>query len=164
MRVNLKRINVYCGMVVPILCYASQVWYPTKTDLIRIELVQKRPTRWIVDAELLYIDRLVKLKLLPLSLYIEMHDILLFAAIINNNYDFDWSQHILFSNDHGYYTRTTASCRLQVPKLRLSKSNQNFWLQCARLANHLSHSIDLFCITGVKRKLSDIYWNYFYLH
>ena len=72
-------------MVVPILCYASQVWYPTKTDLIRIELVQKRATRWIVDTELSYVDRFVRLKLLPLSLYIEMYDILLFAAIINNN-------------------------------------------------------------------------------
>ena len=93
-----------------------------------------------------------------------MHDILLFPANINNNYDFDCSQHILINNDHGYYTRSTASCRFQVPKLRLSKSNHNFWDRCARVASHLSHSIDLFCITGLKRKLSDIYRKYFYLH
>ena len=35
-----KKLNVYCGMVVPILSYASQVWYASKTDLNRIEVLQ----------------------------------------------------------------------------------------------------------------------------
>ena len=41
------KLNAYIGYVVPVLTYASQVWYPSKTDMKSIEKIQQKATKWI---------------------------------------------------------------------------------------------------------------------
>ena len=81
-----KKLNAYIGYVVPILTYASQVWYPSKTDMKSIERIQHKATKWICGGKDEYHQRLEILKILPLSMYMEMHDVLYLLAILVGNY------------------------------------------------------------------------------
>ena len=55
-----------------------------------LELVQKRVTKWICrTSHVDYKTRLIQLKLLPINLYIEMHDLLTFCKIVADQYNFD---------------------------------------------------------------------------
>ena len=53
----------------------------------QLERVQKLATKWILGTSSHYKERLQKLNLLPLSLYIELHDILVLLALLENKYD-----------------------------------------------------------------------------
>ena len=80
------KLNAYKGYVVPVLTYASQVWNPWKTDLKSIEKIQHKATKWIWSGNDEYHQRLEKLKILPLSMYMEMHDVLYLLSILEGNY------------------------------------------------------------------------------
>ena len=82
------KLNVYAGYVVPIVTYATRAWFANKTETKEIERVQKRATIWILNNwELNYKKRLGKLNLLSLSLYIQLHDLLLLIAFLSGNYN-----------------------------------------------------------------------------
>ena len=70
-------LNAYAGYVVPIVTYATQAWFANKTATKEIERVPKK--------ELNYKKRLGKLNSLPLSLYIELRNLLLIAFLSGNN-------------------------------------------------------------------------------
>ena len=78
-----SKLNLYCGYIVPIKSYASQTWY---AELRQLERVQKRATSWITNNfKMSYTERLKFLKLLPLSMYFELHDILYFFSLLKIN-------------------------------------------------------------------------------
>ena len=83
-RVSTKhRKDLYKSMVIPILLYGSTAWSPSKGDLRLIERVQRRATYWMLNyCDDNYCDRLKKLNLLPLSLNIQVYDILAFLKLI----------------------------------------------------------------------------------
>ena len=74
-----SRLNMYCEYVVPIFTHCSPVWHANRTSMKELEPVQKRVTKWICrTSQVVYKTRLIQLKLLPINLYIEMHDLLTF--------------------------------------------------------------------------------------
>ena len=81
----LCKLNAYRAYLVPILTYASPVWYVNCGNCVRLEVIQKRAMRWIVASaiggECSLKDSYRHLKLLPLSLYLELHDILFLLQI-----------------------------------------------------------------------------------
>ena len=80
--------NAYAGYVVPIVTYATQACSANKTETKEIERVQKKATSWILNNwDLNYKKWLGKLNLLPLSLYIELHDLLLLIGFLSRNYN-----------------------------------------------------------------------------
>ena len=87
----LSKLNLYKSLIVPILLYGHQVWNANNTDYIIIERVQRRVTTWILaeSSAVPYKDRLHNLKLLPLLLYMQLHDVLFLSKVLNSNYDFD---------------------------------------------------------------------------
>ena len=90
-----SRLNMYCGYVVSILTHCSPVWHANRTSMKELELVQKRVTKWICrTSQVDYKTRLIQLKLLPIDLYIEMHDLLTFCKLVAHQYNFDWKRHI----------------------------------------------------------------------
>ena len=100
---NLSKANfasrkyAYICYVVPILCYVSAIWKPSKGDLGIIESVQRKAISWIFmtsNSHISYKDKLVKLNILPLSLYQELHVGLLFAKILAGKVDIDWRSHV----------------------------------------------------------------------
>ena len=73
------KLNAYTGYVVRIQAYGSQTWYPNITALKYLEKIQKIAVRLIFNSSTGddYDTKLKKMKLLPLSLYIEIQDLLL---------------------------------------------------------------------------------------
>ena len=56
--------NLYCSLVRPRVEYASQVWNPyTKSNISRIESIQRRATKFILKSDDEYLFRLRKLRL-----------------------------------------------------------------------------------------------------
>ena len=79
----------------PVISYASSLRKPSKSELALTEKVQHRASIWILGTnKLSYKSRLQRLHLLPLSLYHEMHVVLLFARIINSKTDIDWEKYV----------------------------------------------------------------------
>ena len=89
------KMNLYRGLLVPILTYGMQVSHANTNSLSALELFQARVTKWI-DHEPDYKRRLHRLNLLPISLYIELHDILLLSRIFNDKYNYDWEPKVRF--------------------------------------------------------------------
>ena len=112
--------ETYCGYVTPIVSYGSPIWKANKCELKIIEDVQRKATRWILSCNNInYKDRLIRLNLLPLSLYHEMH-ILLLHKIINDQYNFHWRQFVQFKES------TAPTRRTQFLAQNTYTSKQNF--------------------------------------
>ena len=82
--VSAKR-SLYLALLKSQLSYATQVWSPDKIALkTQIERVQRRATRWILKQRvgvMSYRDRLLTLKLLPLTFDRELKDLVFFLQM-----------------------------------------------------------------------------------
>ena len=87
------KLNAYTGYVVPILTYAAKAWMPSKMNMEQLENVIKKATKWILSSNEDYKNSLHTLNLLPLSQYMELHDLLVFIDIINNKFDYQLLAH-----------------------------------------------------------------------
>ena len=82
------KLNAYVGYVIPVISYASPTWFANKTETKSIESIQRKATKWILNSSCKsYKKRLIELKLLPLSYYFELHDLLMLVSILNGNYN-----------------------------------------------------------------------------
>ena len=86
------RRKLYLSVVRPVFGYASQVWSPQTIGLIRrIERVQRRASKYILNLPYLcdesYRDRLISLKLIPLSYWHEYMDLVFFFQAVNGLID-----------------------------------------------------------------------------
>ena len=134
------KLNAYTGYVVPVISYACEVWYPTKTDLSNIERIQKKATQWILNT-IPYKEKLKELNLLPLSMYFELHSLLLFCAVPDHKYYIKTSDYI--SRKTKERSRQGSNSSFNIPKTRLKKTDDNFWTRNGTLHNILSKQIDL---------------------
>ena len=158
------KLNAYCGYIVPILSYASQVWYPNKSELRLLEKLQKRASKWILgESSDCYSTRCKKLKLLPLSLYSEMHDLLFFLCVIKGKYDVDSEKYIQTSSASPG-TRQGSRGDFKLPCLSKHRGHHNFWYRGALLFNIFRQYIDFFSFDeqSVKLELTTLYWKYAY--
>ena len=148
------KLNAFVGYVVPVLTYASQVWNASKTDLKSLERVQRKATAGICGTDADYKQRLLKLNVLPVSLYLELHHILFFNAICQDKFALD-------SNDKpkSRSTETRQNENLEVPFNRLKKTNTKFWTCTARLMNILNKHIPGNELT--KSRLTKMYHEFF---
>ena len=79
---NHVKLNMFKSMVVPIIRYASQAWFPSKSDFIKIGSIQRRATSWILNfPESTYHQRLLVLNLLHMSFYMQLNDLLTLSKI-----------------------------------------------------------------------------------
>ena len=83
------KLHSYCGYnIVPIVSYGSQAWYAIKTELRGMEKVQRKALFWVIGSpEPEYYQKLKVVKLLLLSICLELHESLLFDSLILNRYD-----------------------------------------------------------------------------
>ena len=157
-----SKIDLYCGYIVPIVTYASQAWYANKSEMQQLERVQRKASAWILQtADMEYSERLKKIKLLPLSVYMELHDILFFFAVSTRKYDWNLEDHVERITSKN--TRQASRGELQIPKTRLKKSEENFWIRAYHLYNIFSHLVEFneHDQTTLKNILTSIYWRYF---
>ena len=77
--------QVYKLYVLPIITYGSVLWFPNKTDLSKLEVLQNKVTRWFGPIDD-FKDRLLALNLLPFSLLFQLNDLLfLHQCIVNDS-------------------------------------------------------------------------------
>ena len=148
------RLNAYTGYVVPILTYASQAWMPNKTNMEQLESIQKKATKWILSSNIEYKERLCTLRLLPLSHYMEMHDLLMLIDIIENKFDYELER----ENEHARTTRQAVRVEFSVKRNRLTKSNDEFFQRTMILYNYVLRALK--GARPAKTTLTQIYWNF----
>ena len=139
----------------------SQAWFPSKSDFIKIESTQRRATSWILNfPESTYHQRLLVLNLLPMSLYIQINDLMTLSKINSSSFDFDWFALVTNTNiaDHGCSMRISQLFKL--PRNRLVKTNRNFWHRTPRLANALLSWVKFMQNKGLKSRLLNFIWSY----
>ena len=148
------KLNAYIGYVVPVLTYASQVWYPSKTDMKSIEKIQQKATKWICGGNDEYHQRLETLKILPLSMYMEMHDVLYLLSILEGNYYVPEDKLPKRKENE-----TRQKQEFELPKHRLHKSDENFFFRATKLFNIISRTTEK---PMTKKLLREMYQNYFH--
>ena len=123
----MTKLNLYCGILVPILTYGMQVVYANLGSLSASEIILKPATKCICGgSEEGYKARLDQLGLLLLSRYNEMHDIFSLSKFVRDQFDVEWRNRVT-SFQPERITRA-ADCEYFVrPEVRLSISRQNVW-------------------------------------
>ena len=116
-----------------------------------------------------YKSRLVKLGLLPISLYMELHDLLLFGNIIRGEYQIDWQDHVATIQGKRP-TRSTNHENLQDnfynQMTNLSVSKGNFWYRVVQLYSIIGKKVSIYSsnlkaeLTVYYQKCFAIYYDY----
>ena len=75
----INKLNVYKGYAVTIISYASEVWHPNKEGLVLLQKLQKNATKWLLGNTTDYKDRVLTPIILPLAIYLELHNLLLYC-------------------------------------------------------------------------------------
>ena len=81
----------YCSLVRSHFCFCSQLWAPqsSTSNLILVENIQRRATCFILrNSNLCYKAHLIKLKLLPLSYWLEYLDLVFFFKCLHGLIDY----------------------------------------------------------------------------
>ena len=114
--------------------------YICNSSLVRLqngdedERVQKKATSLILNNwELNYKKRLGKLNLLPLSLYIELHDLLLLISFLSGNYIISIPISRNPNCDDQPITRQFEL--ININQTRTKKADENFWRRSSQILN-----------------------------
>ena len=152
-----NKLHSYTGYIVPIITYCSQAWSPSRANLVSFERVQVMATKWILNCNLDYKGKLVKLKLLPLCLYVEMHNLLMYLSLVNSKYDIS----IAVESSKEEKTRQHSRGEHAVNKNRLNKSDENFFHRTKLLHNIVIKLYEEYGNQLDKKSISKLYWDYF---
>ena len=134
---------LYLTLVRPYLGYASEVWAPqTITGIAKAESLQRRATKYILNTKwqdnITYQERLHKLKLLPLSYWHELKDLIFYYKCRSGQYSFPISNYINPKSTR--LTRHCSSLDLTVPKCRTKLFQASYFNRITKLWNNLPDS------------------------
>ena len=135
--------------------YASTVWFPSKTDMAKLEVFQCRISRWLSPKEH-YFDRLVECQLLPLSLRFQLNDITHFNKLLHAG---EVDDMITYENRDTFRT----NIKFEVKRTRLQVTDGFYFNRIVKLSNICyRYNTDLFGPPhATKKELKKIFWNYF---
>jgi len=155
------RKKLYLSSVRSHLIYCSQVWWPCLLkDIKNLERVQRRATSFILQhSSLTYRERLITLELLPLSLWLELHDVLFLVKQMKNPSDnFNIFDHVGFVKS---CTRSATKHHLIHNFTRTSAARHFYFNRVVRIWNHLPEICldDSFAV--IKHKVTKYFWTYF---
>ena len=124
------------------------------------ERVQNEATTWILNIwELNYKKRLGKLNLLPLSLYIELHDLLLLITFLSGNYN---AHYAITRNQNCEDQPNSRQFELiNINQTRTKKADENLWWRSSQLLNIICKITNLSIESLSKKRLTELNWNYF---
>ena len=118
---------------------ATHAWSLNKIALkTQIERLQRKATRWILKQRvgvMLYRDRLLTLKLLPLTFDRELKDLVFFYKCLNGLTDLNVSNFVSFVS-HGR-TRLSNSYNLKTPVCKTSTFQASYFNRIAKLGNYI---------------------------
>ena len=157
------KLILYTSLIRTRLTYCSQVWRPhLLKDIQTLERVQRRCTKFILnDYHSNYKDRLIFLKLLPLSLWLELLDLTFLLICLKFPQEhFDIFQYVQFVSST---TRSSSHSKLKCLLPQSSNNHLNFiyFNRVVKLWNALPEmdlELSIFCL---KKKLKSFFWNHF---
>ena len=121
--------------ILPVLLYASETWYPSKTDFDKLGRFQKRVSRWYAVSASGYQNRFLIMKVLPIKHAIELKDVVMFNKLINCGFDFPVSDYITANLPSIYSLRRNDLITFDIPYTNKKKSEQNFFFRASKYAN-----------------------------
>ena len=161
LNISLKS-KFYKTFILPVLLYASETWYPSKSDLDEVERFQKRVSHWAVSASG-YQNRLLIMKVLPIKHAIELKDVVMFNKLINGGFDFPVSDYITAKLPSIYSLRRNDLITFDNPYTNKKKSEQNFFFRASKYANFIQEKTSVDITTNpiqfkfeVKREFFDL--------
>ena len=161
--ITLKR-SLYLSLVRSHLVHCSQIWRPFMIqDSKLLESLQRKASKFILnDYQTDYKSRLQQLKLLPLTLWLEIQDILFFITLIKFPPDnFNLKNYIQFitsasrsATSHKIRPVITRSPRLNITKFF-------YFNRIVRIWNSLP-PVDLsLSFNSLRKSIYDLHWDYF---
>ena len=107
-----------------------------------------------------YTEKLKLLKLLPLSMYFELHDILYLVSLLKIKHDIDLKT---FFHRNESRTRQATRGEITVHATRLKKSNENYYVRSNTLYNYFSQIVDFENegYDSLKKSLTNTDWKFF---
>ena len=99
---------------------------------------------------------MAKLKLLPLSYYFELHDLLTLLTLLGGNYNINLPIKL---NECAVNTRQNEL--IAIDKTRTKKADENFWIRSSKLLNIIIKRANIEIKQIDKQYLTKVYWNYF---
>ena len=115
-------------------------------------------TKWIIGSDLSNRNRIINLHILPLSLYVEMHDLLMLLSIKTGEFDVESSIENETICDN---TRQSNRDEFKLSKPRLNKTNENFFRRTKLLYNYDLRVYENFGKFLNRATIQNIYWNFF---
>ena len=150
---------LYLTLVRAHICYGSEIWAPQSTskDLLRIESVQRRATKYVLqDYHSSYTDRLKLLNLLPISYWYEIKDIISFYKMKSGIYDLNPENYIDPPSQH--FTRFSSTNSFRLNLCRTTSFRSSFFNRIVPLWNSLPEELKLSNSTVIlKTKLKNHY-------
>ena len=155
------KLNLYKSMVLPILIYGSSCWFANVESCKLLENVQKRCLKWIsYSNNSNYKELLQKNGILPLSLYMQLLDILLLSKVFEGYFDFDPTAFVTVRRPTREL-RTSDQILFEHGKRNLHICEQSFFTRTTNLVNRLPQHIRFGEITGLKQRLLSYLWDHF---
>ena len=142
------KLQLYLTLIRSHLTYCSSIWHPYLIkDIILLEHIQRRATKFILnDFTSNYRERLIKLKLLPLMMTLELSDILFFIKSINNpTPGFNITDFLTFTSNK---TRSSSNFKLQHIRSSNNLTRNFYFNRFPRLWNALP-SININCSISI---------------
>ena len=133
----------------------------SEQNRIRTTRKSTKTTSWVTNNfKMSYTERLKILKLLPLSMYFEIHNILYLVLLLKNKHDIDLNTIIQKTESR---TRQATRGEIAVHATRLKKSNENYYVRSNTLYNYFSQIVDFDNqdYDSLKISLTNTYWKFF---
>ena len=133
--INLRLYNIN---IVSSMLYGSSVVASNLGDIERMERQQNRESTWIIGGELRHsaTDRLRRLKLLPISLRLQLNNLNQFKKLVNGKYDVDISSYVQLKYSGSGLRRSNLPL-FEIPRCRLKRTDSSFYHRVCYLANRL---------------------------
>ena len=115
-------------------------------------------TKWFFGVNVDYKTRLIKCGLLPLSMYLETHEVYILRDLLRNKCDYTTTDEMNLKDSKR--TRQDARNELEIPKGNINNCSENFFRRTAKLVNIFLRKLGSLEDLN-KPKLSYLYQNFF---
>ncbi len=155
------KMKLYKSMVLPVLIYGSTCWFANVENTKNLEGVQKKCLKWIYcTSNSNYKELLQQSQILPLSLYLQLQDLLLLSKMLRGYFEFDPTTFI-HRREPSRTLRTSGDIQFEHGKRKLQLCEQSFFYRTTVLVNRLPKEVQFDEPVGLKKRLLKHLWYHF---
>ena len=147
-------IRAACNKAIGVLCLLKRS-SPLLTMSVKLNLFKS-----MIIPVVIYKELLLKAGILPLSLYMQLQDLLTLSKCMTGYFDIDFNPYLCLrkcTRD----IRSSHDVRFDHRKPRENQSEQSFFFRTGALVNRLPATIDINNPTGLKQRLLRVLWTFF---